>query len=51
MIHTTQNWAYDVAQYRKQAVKAAEKYKASHKGMKQVVVRRENGAIYLKWEK
>lgn len=51
MMRTSDNWVFAAAQMRKEAKKVAENYKVAHKGMKQVIVRRENGAIYLKWEK
>lgn len=51
MIQTSDNWVFAAIQMRKEAKKVAEKYKAAHRGMRQVVVRRENRTIYLKWEK
>lgn len=51
MIQTSDNWVFAATQIRKEAQRVAKKYKEAHKGMKQVIARRENRAIYLKWEK
>lgn len=45
-----ENWAREVPYLSREARKVLEKLKESRKGKKEVVVKRENRAIYIRYE-